>query len=81
MNDSWTEYWEGTFKRNNRNLGKVTTQIFGIAGAYGITDKLNVMFNAPYVKTKASAGTLSGFEGVQDLSLMAKYRAAEKKIH
>src|SRR5207253_281763 len=53
-NDSWTKYWEGTFKRNNQNIGKVTTQMVGLMGNYGITDKLNVLFNVPYVTTKAS---------------------------
>jgi hypothetical protein len=80
VNDRWDEYWEGTFKRNNRNIGTVTTQMFALAGAYGVTDKLNVMFMAPYVKTKASRGTLTGLDGIQDLSLMAKYKAAEKKF-
>lgn len=77
-NDSWTNYWEGTFKRNNLNLGKVSTQMFGIMGNYGITDKLNVLFSVPYVATKASAGTLRGVQGVQDLALMAKYLAFER---
>ena len=79
-NDSWTNYWEGTFKRNNLNLGKVSTQMFGIMGNYGITDKLNVLFSVPYVTTKASAGTLTGLQGVQDLALMAKYLAIERKF-
>ena len=80
VNDKWDEYWEGTFKRNNRNIGTLTTQMFAVAGAYGVTDKLNVMFMAPYVKTKASRGTLAGLDGIQDLSLMAKYKAAETKF-
>jgi hypothetical protein len=80
VHDSWDNYWEGTFKRNNLNIGKVTTQMFGAAGAYGITDKLNVMFSLPYVKTKATRGTLKGLDGVQDLALMLKYRVVEKKF-
>ncbi len=80
VNDTWTEYWEGSFKRNNQNIGKITTQMYGVMGAYGITDKLNVFFGAPYVKTKASQGTLAGLEGVQDLSLSAKYLAAQRKF-
>ena len=71
---SWDEYWEGTFKRNNANLGTVTTQMIGYMGNYGISDKLNVLFNIPYVKTKASAGTLAGMKGFQDLSLFLKWK-------
>jgi hypothetical protein len=80
VNDSWTNYWEGTFKRNNQNIGKVTTQMFGVMGNYGITDKLNALFSVPYVTTKATKGTLTGLDGIQDLALMLKYRVAQKKI-
>jgi hypothetical protein len=72
---SWTDYWEGTLKRDNENLGRVSTQMIGIMGNYGITDKLNVLFSLPYVSTKASAGTLHGLKGVQDLSLYIKWMA------
>lgn len=77
---SWKNYWEGTKKRENLNLGTVSTQMFAVMGNYGITNKLNALFNIPYVVTKASAGTLHGQQGLQDLSLMLKYRALNKKI-
>jgi len=77
---SWDKYWEGTNKRENLNLGTVSTQSIGVMGNYGITDKLNVLFNIPYVKTNASAGTMKGQEGFQDLSLTLKYMPFEKKI-
>ena len=57
---SWKNYWEGTLKRNNENLGTVTTQSFSVMGSYGVSGKLNLLFNVPYIKTKASAGTLHG---------------------
>lgn len=76
----WDEYWEGDFKRENLNLGTVTTKSLGIMGNYGISDKLNVLFNLPYVKTNASAGTMEGQEGIQDLSLTVKYMPLEKTI-
>lgn len=75
---SWTDYWEGTLKRDNENLGRVSTQMIGIMGNYGITDRLNVLFSLPYVFTKASAGTLHGLESVQDLSLYIKWMAISK---
>ena len=74
---SWKNYWEGTLKRNNENLGTVTTQSFSVMGSYGISGKLNLLFNVPYIKTKASAGTLHGMEGFQDLSLYVKYMPVE----
>ncbi len=77
---SWKNYWEGTKKRDNLNLGTVSAQTFAVMGNYGITNKLNALFNIPYVVTKASAGTLKGQQGMQDLSLMLKYRPINKKI-
>jgi hypothetical protein len=71
---SWDHYWEGTFKRDNQNLGTVTTQAIMYMGAYGITNNLNVVAGLPYVWTKASEGTLHGMEGVQDLSLYIKWK-------
>lgn len=77
---SWKNYREGTFKRDNANLGTVSTKMIGIMGNYGISDKLNVLFSIPYVQTKASAGTLHGLKGVQDLSLWIKWNPYEKKL-
>jgi len=77
---SWDKYWEGTHKRENLNLGTVSTQSIGVMGNYGITDKINVLFNIPYVITNATAGTMKGQEGFQDLSLTVKYMPFEKKI-
>lgn len=77
---SWKNYWEGTFKRDNQNLGTVTTQMFSVMGNYGVSQKLNLLFNVPYVTTKASAGQLRGMQGLQDLSLMVKYRPINKKL-
>jgi hypothetical protein len=77
---SWKNYWEGTLKRNNENLGTVSSQMFSIMGNYGISDKLNFLFGAPYVKTKASAGTLHSMQGVQDLNLFLKWMPFEKEI-
>lgn len=71
---SWDHYWEGTLKRNNLNLGTVSTQSAMYMANYGITDNLNIIAGAPYVWTKASAGTLHGMKGVQDLSLNLKWR-------
>ena len=77
---SWKNYWEGTLKRENLNLGKVSTQMFGLMGNYGLTRKINLLFSAPYVKTKASAGTLHGMKGIQDLSLFVKWRPFKKRL-
>src|SRR5215472_10130466 len=77
---SWNYYWEGTFHRNNANLGTVSTQMVGAMGIYGITRKLNVVVNAPYIWTHATAGTLHDQKGFQDLSLWLKWKALEQNI-
>jgi len=76
---SWKNYWEGSLKRENLNLGKVSTTMYSLMGNYGITNKLNVMFGLPYIKTKASAGQLKGLKGIQDLSFWIKWKAYSKK--
>lgn len=77
---SWKNYWEGTLKRDNANLGTISTKTVSVMGNYGISRKLSVLFNVPYVKTKASAGTLQGMDGIQDLSLFLKWRPFQQKL-
>lgn len=77
---SWKNYWEGTLKRENLNMGRVSTTSFMLMGNYGITSRLNVLFSLPYVKTKASAGNMAGQKGFQDISLLVKYVAYQKHI-
>ena len=77
---SWKNYWEGTNKRDNQNLGTVSTQVFSLMGNYGVSEQLNLLFNVPYVTTKAGAGQLRGQSDLQDLSLMVKYRPINQKI-
>jgi hypothetical protein len=71
--DSWDRYWEGSLERSNGNIGTVTTQTVSWMGAYGVTDRLNVIAMVPWVTTHASAGVLSGMHGIQDLSVAVKW--------
>lgn len=77
---SWKNYWEGTLKRNNENLGTVSTSMFSVMGNYGVTRNLNLLFGLPHVKTKASAGQLKGLKGIQDISFWIKWKAYSKKF-
>ena len=72
--DSWDEYWEGTLKRTNGNIGTLTTQSVAWVGGYGVTDRLSLMATLPYVWTHASQGVLHDLSGFQDLTFAAKYR-------
>jgi hypothetical protein len=75
MHDSWDRYWEGPLERANGNIGTVTTQSVSWMGTYGVTDRINVIAMVPWVTTRASAGTLSGMDGVQDLTAAVKWNA------
>src|SRR4051812_36587678 len=57
---SWDHYWEGTFKRDNLNLGTVSTNVYSLGGNYGLSNRINLLFMVPYVTTNATAGTLRG---------------------
>lgn len=72
--DSWDQYWEGTLKRSNGNIGTLTTQGVTLVGAYAVTDRLGLLAALPYIWTHASQGVLHDLSGFQDLALAAKYR-------
>lgn len=78
--DQWTNYWEGTLKRDNQNIGSVTTQSLTWMANYGVTNRINVIVMLPYVWSKASAGTLTPMEGFQDVSASVKYMFVKKKF-
>jgi hypothetical protein len=76
--DSWSEYWEGTLKRENGNVGDVSTNAVVWMANYGVTSRINLIAMMPYLSTSASAGTLHGQSGLQDLTLAAKGRLFTK---
>lgn len=80
VHDSWDRYWEGGLERTNGNIGTVTTQSVSWAGTYGVTDRLNVIAMLPWVWTKASAGTLGGMDGLQDLTGAVKWNALDTPL-
>src|ERR1043165_2628658 len=56
--DSWKNYWEGPLKRDNLNIGTITTNSAMWVGSYGLTEKINLIAMAPYVWTSSSGPTL-----------------------
>lgn len=75
QHDKWDQYWEGTLKRDNLNIGEFTGNSVMWYGVYGLNSKINLMGMVPYVANKVSKGTLMGMSGVQDLMLSGKYKA------
>ena len=78
--NSWTNYWEGIFKRDNSNIGRLSTTSGMLMLSYGLNQNVNVMASLPYVFTKASKGTLSGLNGLQDAGFFIKWRPVKKKL-
>jgi hypothetical protein len=75
--ESW-DHWEGALKRENGNIGTVTTQTNVWYANYGVTDRLNVIAMVPYIWTEASRGVLHGSQGFQDLTVAAKWSFLER---
>jgi hypothetical protein len=73
--EHWNEYWEGTSKRANGNIGTLTTTQATWMAAYGATNRINILASLPFVWTKTSQGVLAGQRGAQDLSIGIKVRA------
>lgn len=78
--DAWDEYWEGTLKRSNGNIGTLTRQTVAGMFSLGITDRVNVLGALPWMKTEASAGQMKGVQGIQDWGLWVKARALDIKL-
>lgn len=78
--NSWENYWEGDFKRDNANIGRLETQTAMLMLNYGINNNLNLMASLPYMSTKATRGTLSGLNGFQDLGFFIKWRPIKKQF-
>src|ERR1700759_1334879 len=62
-NSQWSNYWEGTYKRNNGNIGTVNTNMYSLMVTYGVSKDLIATVSLPYITTHASAGTLEGQKG------------------
>ena len=77
---TWDRYWEGSTIRVNQNIGTFTRQMGMPMIVGGITDKVNVILSLPYVKTSASAGQLTGVQGIQDFGISVKALLLEKSI-
>lgn len=71
--EQWDRYWEGTLRRENENIGTLTTRSLALVAGYGVTDRLNVAAVLPYVRTRASRGTLRQMHGVQDVQVAVRY--------
>jgi hypothetical protein len=78
--DRWDEYWEGSLRRTNDNIGTLTTESVNVGLAYGATRRLALFAQLPYVRTEASDGVLASMSGRQDLTVAARYRFLRARV-
>jgi hypothetical protein len=76
--DTWDEYWEGTLKRTNGNIGTITTQSDAWSAVYGVTNRVTILASVPFVWTRPSQGVLQGQHGMQDIMIGGKYAFLER---
>jgi hypothetical protein len=78
--NSWDQYWEGTLKRENLNMGTISSNVYAVGGNYGLSNRVNLLAMLPFVKSNASAGTLRGQDGLQDINLAVKWMAVREQL-
>lgn len=76
----WDRYWEGSFLRNNANVGTFSRKSILPMLVGGITDKVNVIVSLPYVSTSATGGQMAGVDGIQDFGISLKAQLIERNF-
>jgi hypothetical protein len=72
--ESYDHFWVGETKVSDPGVGEVETDSLSVWFQWGFTDSFALVANLPYVDTTSDG--LGGFEdsGLQDLSVLGKYR-------
>lgn len=77
---SWDQYWEGTLLIRNGNIGTFHRNAIMPMAAYGISDRLMVLAQLPWVSTRSTGGQLSGVSGLQDIGIAVKGNVFSRDI-
>lgn len=78
--ESWDEYWEGTLKRDNGNVGTFNRNAVMPMFALGVINRVNVIAALPWVKTSSTGGQVTGDAGLQDFGLWVKAKAVDRML-
>lgn len=72
--ESYDTYFVGGTSTQNPNLGTIATRSITLFASTGITDKLDVVINLPYIKATAKQGYWQDQRGLQDGAFYLKYQ-------
>ena len=74
--ESYDEFWVGDRKVSDPGVGETEIRSLSLWAQYGLTDRLALLVNLPYID--ADSDGLGDFSesGLQDLTVLAKYRFA-----
>lgn len=72
--EQYNTYFVGGTSTENPNLGTIVTRSITLFASTGITDKLDMVVNLPYVKATADQGYWQDQKGFQDGAVYLKYR-------
>ena len=81
--DGWSEYWEGTLKRDNHNVGTLTTSSVTWMANYGLPSRINLIAMLPFTLDPRERRNAAVPEAAcRDPTLAAKGRLFdERRIH
>lgn len=78
--EQYDTYFVGGTATQNPNLGLIVTRSATLFAATGLTDKLDVIINLPYIKADADQGYWQDQKGLQDGGLYLKYRPFTRQV-
>lgn len=75
--ESYDEFWVGNTRVADPGVGEVETESFSLWLRYGLTDRLAIIANLPYVDVTSDGLGGFGDSGLQDLAALVAFRAVE----
>ena len=69
----YDQFWVGTTEVSDPMIGKVTTTSETLWFDYGITDRVTIIANLPYIKADSDGTAGFGQSQLQDVTVMGKY--------
>ena len=78
--EQYDTYFVGGTSTQNPNLGVIVTRSATLFAATGLSNKLDVIINLPYIKADADQGYWQDQKGLQDGGLYLKYQPYKRQL-